>query len=394
MTQHSNNKDQAGKRRPGPGLSPARKRLVLWIVLAVAAALAVGLLMSRSVAPPPPSMQNATESPQADSLSSRAALASEAVRHVLGQVAPGAQEPKVVTTEERLRNGEPYAFVALRLPPADSHSLRQGLDKKLSQIHGVTLHVNAHDEWEVRVDGVPCLLLRLTPLTPEPAEKHPAKGRLAIVIDDMGEDVAVARDLAALGVPIAFSIWPDSGHRVQVLNIVQSAGKEIFIHLPMQPKGYPKVAPGPHALLDGMTAERIQEVVRRAASRVPGAVAVNNHMGSAFTESTYGMRAALSAIKGQGLFFLDSRTTAKSVGVAEARRIGLQVHQRDVFLDNDLAVPAIVAQLRVAEAAALKHGHAIAIGHPHKQTVAAIRAWLKKKSPSVHVVTVSSLPPQ
>lgn len=394
MTQHSKNKDQAGKRRPGPTASAARKRLVLWIVLAVAAGLVGGLLLSRGVTPPQPPTQNATEPQQAGALSSRAALASEAVRHVVAQIAPGAHEPKVVTTEERSRNGEPYAFVALRLPPADSKPLRQSLDKALSQIHGVTLHVNAHDEWEVRVDGVPCLLLRLTPLSPEPADKPQVKGRLAIVIDDMGEDVAVARDLAALGVPVTFSIWPDSGHRAQVLKIAQNSGREIFIHLPMQPKGYPKVAPGPHALLEGMTAEQIQAVVRRAASRVPGAIAVNNHMGSAFTESTYGMRAALSAMKGHNLFFLDSRTTSKSVGVAEARRIGLHVHQRDVFLDNNLAVPAIVAQLRVAESAALKRGHAIAIGHPHKQTVAAIRAWLKTKSPTVHVVTVSSLPPQ
>lgn len=366
----------------------------MWIVLALAAALAGGLLLSRGVLPPPPPAQNATEGPEAQDLARRAARAAEAVRHAVAQAAPGAHEPRVVLTEERTRNGEPYAFVALRLPPADSKPLRQILDKGLARIPGATLHVNAQDEWEVRIDGAPCLLLQLTPPATEAAEERQVKGRLAIVIDDMGEDVAVARDLAALGVPVAFAIWPDSGHRLQVLEIGRKAGREILIHLPMQPKGYPKVAPGPHALLQGMTAEQIQEVVRRAASRVPGAIAVNNHMGSAFTESTYGMRAALAAIKDQGMFFLDSRTTAGSVGVGEARRLGLRVHQRDVFLDNELAASAITAQLRLAEATALKRGHAIAIGHPHKETVAAIRAWLKSKDPALRVVTVSSLPPQ
>jgi len=127
-------------------------------------------------------------------------------------------------------------------------------------------------------------------------------------------------------------------------------------------------------------------------TRVPGAIAINNHMGSAFTEHGPGMRAALAAIQEQGLFFLDSRTTAGSIAVTEAKRLGLRIHQRDVFLDNELTVAAIVKQLHKAEATARQHGHAIAIGHPHKETVAALRTWLKEKDASVHIVTVSSLP--
>jgi len=105
------------------------------------------------------------------------------------------------------------------------------------------------------------------------------------------------------------------------------------------------------------------------------------------------MRAALTAMHEDGLFFLDSRTSAASVAAAESKKLGLRTHQRDVFLDNDQNVPAILKQLRKAEATARERGHAIAIGHPHKETVAALRQWLKEKDAAVQVVTVTSLPP-
>ena len=162
--------------------------------------------------------------------------------------------------------------------------------------------------------------------------------------------------------------------------------------MPMQPKGYPKVDPGSHPLLVTMTADQVQETVRRAIERVPGAIGLNNHMGSQFTENIRGMHAALSAIKAKGLFFLDSRTTAETVGEGEAQRVGLRFYKRDVFLDNEQNVTAVLLQLRKAEALARSRGHAIAIGHPHQETLAAIKKWLKEKDDSVSVVPLSALP--
>ncbi|NCA83110.1 MAG: divergent polysaccharide deacetylase family protein, partial [Opitutae bacterium] len=190
-----------------------------------------------------------------------------------------------------------------------------------------------------------------------PAPQPPAaKARIALVIDDMGEDVGFAKGLAALDVPVAFSIWPDSGNRDAVLKIARSHQREILIHLPMQPKGYPQVDPGRHALLIKMTAEQIQAATQRAIGLVHGAIGVNNHMGSAFTENGPAMRAALETMKQKGLFFLDSRTTAQTVGVQEAKKLGLRHYQRDVFLDNEQDVAAILKQLRQAEAVARKKG--------------------------------------
>jgi len=394
MTQHTDKEDQAP--RPGPSSSKARSRTPLWILLALAIGLVGGFLLSRQFPPvPAPPAQNATTEDTAEaSLARQIEKADEAVAKALRAVAPQAAAPQAVSEERREREGKAYAFKTLRLPQADRKALHKALSLELATVSpGTQLSRTTADVWEIVIDGAPTHRLNLHAEPAKAEEPKHAKIRLAIVIDDMGEDPGLARELAKLGVPIAFSIWPDSGRREEVLKVAKSAGREIFIHLPMQPKGYPKVAPGPHALLTTMTAEQIQAEVRRAVKRVHGAIAINNHMGSEFTESVYGMRAALTAMKEEGLFFLDSRTTAASAGVPEAKRLGLRVHQRDVFLDNELAVPAILKQLRKAETVAKQRGYAIAIGHPHKETVAALRAWLKDKDANVQVVTVTSLPP-
>lgn len=91
---------------------------------------------------------------------------------------------------------------------------------------------------------------------------------------------------------------------------------------------------------------------------------------------------------------LSSRTTAATVGEQEAKKLGLRHFHRDVFLDNDQYVPAILKQLRHAESLAKSKGQAIAIGHPHPETLAAIKQWLKDKDPSVHVVPLTALGPE
>lgn len=392
MSEHSDNEGQAGKHRPGP--SSSKGNLPVWIILAVLAGIAIGFLVGRRFPAAPPPAQNATiEERRESELARKAALASEALHKTVKAVAPDAPGLKMESSEQREHGGQQYPYEIWQLPKTEHKALHERLVKELAAlVPAAKLHrVNA-EHWDIAIDGVATHRLRLPaePKAEEPAK--PGKARLAIVIDDMGEDVALAKQLAGLGAPVAFSIWPDSGHREEVLKIAKANGREILIHLPMQPKGYPKVAPGPHALLVGMTADDIREGVHRAVKRVHGAIGLNNHMGSEFTEDAYAMRAALAAMKQDGLFFLDSRTSPASVAAVEAKKMGLRTHQRDVFLDNELSVPAIVKQLKKAEAVAWERGHAIAIGHPHKETVAALRQWLKDKDGSVQVVTVTSLP--
>jgi len=397
MPHNKDTKDQAGSSRPGSSSSKGRAKTTAWIALALVVGLVAGLLLGRRFpSHVPPTAQNATqEELQGDELERRVAQAEEALHRAMKAVKADAAALQVISTEQRTIGMREYTYTILQLPKAESHALHDHLVKELAAlVPSAKLTRISPNAWEIVIDGLPTHRLNLleAPHVEQPA-KPAAKGRLAIVIDDMGEDVAMAQNLAKLGVPVAFSIWPDSSHHEEVLKIAKANGREILIHLPMQPIGYPKVHPGPHALLLTMTAEEIKATVKRAVKRVHGAIGLNNHMGSEFTQSALGMRSALSAMSADGLFFLDSRTSAATVGAAEAKHLGLRTYQRDVFIDNELNDAAIIKQLHRAESIAREKGQAIAIGHPHRQTIAALRLWLKDKGADVQVVPLSSLPP-
>jgi len=367
------------------------------IILAFLAGLVIGFLVARQL-PPTPAPQvpsvNATEEYAAAEFQRRIDAVDEALRKSLADI--GAGQATVQSVEPRKHAGRAFGFQTLRLPECDHEALRRHIDKELAVLAPeARLSEPSVHEWAVSIDGTQThhLLLPAVAAKPTPPPT-PAKGRLALVIDDMGEDVGMARNLAALDAPVAFSIWPDSGNRDAVAKIAKAHQREILIHLPMQPQGYPKVAPGKHALLVDMTAEQIEAATHRAIGLVHGAIGVNNHMGSAFTENGPAMRAALAAMKDKGLFFLDSRTTAHTVGEQEAKKLGLRHYHRDVFLDNEQDVAAIVKQLRQAETIARGKGQAVAIGHPHPATLAAIKQWLKTKDASVRVVPLTALTPE
>ena len=80
--------------------------------------------------------------------------------------------------------------------------------------------------------------------------------------------------------------------------------------------------PGPGALTETMNEDEIRDATRHALDAVPGAVGVNNHMGSAFSEDRDAMSAVLGVVRKRGLFFLDSRTSAASVGYSARARGG------------------------------------------------------------------------
>lgn len=402
MSTPRKDEDRAGTDRPGlslESLKGLKKRPGLLIVLALAAGLLFGYLVSRQFpgkpVPPPAPQANATaEEYRAGELEQHIRAVDEALQKSLAQVTPEAAL-QVQSVESRQHAGRAYLFQTIRLPQADVAALRKVLVKELAALAPpAKLADVSPTEWSVVIDGVHTHRLLLPGETEKPAPAPQAKARLTLIIDDLGEDVGFARNLAALGVPVVFSIWPDSTSHEAVLKIAKASGREILIHLPMQPKGYPTINPGKNPLLVTMTAEQIKNTVYRAAAQVHGAIGLNNHMGSEFTESSIGMRVALQAMQDKGLFFLDSRTTAKSVGEEEAKRLGLRHYHRDVFLDNEQNAQAILLQLRRAEGLAKSRGQAIAIGHPHPETLKALKLWLKDRDPAVAVVTLTSLAPE
>ncbi len=223
------------------------------------------------------------------------------------------------------------------------------------------------------------------PDTPEP------QGLLAIVIDDLGLDAGFARQLAALPLEITFSVLPGLPHSDDVVSIARKAGRELLLHQPMEPMGYPEVSPGEGALFGSMTGEQLRAVVLDNLARVPAARGMNNHMGSRFTQDHRAVSAMLQGVPGNGFFVLDSLTHPRSVLGELARQQGIPTLLRDVFLDVVRDADAVTHQLRKAESIALRKGRAVAIGHPFPETLEGILRWNRGRSQRVAVVKASTL---
>lgn len=236
--------------------------------------------------------------------------------------------------------------------------------------------------------------LRLAPpdaAHPPLPPRLPGKGVLAIVIDDLGENRAFAKALTKLPFPVTFAIWPQSSHAASVAREAKAAGLDVIIHQPMEPDDYPRVNPGPGAVLTRMSEEDIRAVIQDSIARLPEAVGMNNHMGSAFTADAKAMRAVMAELASNGLFFLDSRTSNVSAARATASEFGVPFVGRHVFLDNVPDEEAVLMQLRKAERIALKRGAAVAIGHPHPGTLAALKRFAAEHAPGLTMVSVARL---
>ena len=215
-------------------------------------------------------------------------------------------------------------------------------------------------------------------------------GQLALVIDDLGRSVDEVVELESLGVPLTYSVLPYEAQTAEVVAQLQAEHREILCHLPMEPAN--SHDPGPGALRQAMDLDSLAAATDRALARVPGAVGANNHMGSELTTDRAAMGTVLDVLQRHGLFFLDSRTSAGSVGFALARSLGLPAAERDVFLDDAADPAAIRAQVARWLARSRERGAAVAIGHPRPTTLEVLREELPKaKADGFTFVPVSFL---
>ncbi|MFQ5894391.1 MAG: divergent polysaccharide deacetylase family protein [Nitrospinota bacterium] len=230
----------------------------------------------------------------------------------------------------------------------------------------------------------------------DPAEAgRSRRPRVAIIVDDLGHQWRPAEELLALDAPLTFAVLPGLAASERIARAAREKRREVLLHLPMEPLGYPWEDPGPGALLQAMGREEWRRRVREALDAVPHAVGVNNHMGSRLTESEEAMEVVLEEVRGRGLFFVDSLTTPRSAASRVGRRLGVPILRRAIFMDNEVEEDAILAALRELIRAAKGAGSAIAIAHPHPATIAALRLGLPELArEGVDLVRVSELLPE
>ncbi|MEO6836476.1 MAG: divergent polysaccharide deacetylase family protein [Candidatus Tumulicola sp.] len=220
-----------------------------------------------------------------------------------------------------------------------------------------------------------------TPLPLAPASPRTAPGlnsgapKLALIVDDCGQWIDTERAFVALGVPLTLSVLPDVHYTATIAKEAADAGKGVMLHLPMETLS--GLNPGPGKVTTEMTDAQITAQVEDDLSQVPLAQGVNNHEGSKGSADPRLMRDVMDVLVKRGnLFFIDSRTSAASVGERTAEAAGVPTAGRDVFLDNEASVAYTEAQLREAAAIAKRTGSAIAIGHPRPTTLEAVRALI------------------
>lgn len=221
-----------------------------------------------------------------------------------------------------------------------------------------------------------------------------AKGRLAIVIDDVGRELHVFERLLSLRFPLTFSVLPGSVYTAGVqlrLRADSRRRREIMLHLPMEPLDGSLMEQGDEAreefLRTDDSAEQLVAKVEDALRRVPTAVGVNNHMGSRLSADRAAMAAIMRPIQARGLVFLDSRTTAETQAELAARDAGIPTAARHVFLDDDPSEAAIEAALGEAVRMS-KERPTIAIGHPSVE----LHEVLRRELPRLHAAGVAIYP--
>lgn len=207
-----------------------------------------------------------------------------------------------------------------------------------------------------------------------PAPAATGQPRIVIVIDDMGVDRHRSDKVTALPGPLTLAWLPYARDLPQQTEKARAHGHELIVHMPMEPTG--KEDPGPGALLTRLDEAALRQRVAANLSAFQGFVGINNHMGSRFTADRGGMAVVMAELGSRGLMFLDSRTTAKTAAGPLSAHYHVPMLSRDVFLDHVMTAQGVAASLAKVEDIARKNGLAIAIGHPHDVTIAALTQWL------------------
>ncbi len=207
---------------------------------------------------------------------------------------------------------------------------------------------------------------------PKMAERRPKlsplKPMLAIIIDDVGTSSQV-KAIKSLNMPLTMSFLPPSTARPYSARLA-SKEKVYMVHLPLEAQNFS--AEEPNTLRVSNSQQEISERIKEIKKQFPEVRHINNHTGSKFTSNELAMNRLIFALNANKINFIDSRTTAETKVPKVMKNFGLHYVSRDVFLDHQNDKAYILKQIKKAVQVAKEHGTAIAIGHPHANTIVAL----------------------
>ncbi len=198
---------------------------------------------------------------------------------------------------------------------------------------------------------------------------------LVIIIDDLGYELDAGEKAAALPGKVNLAILPHTPNGAAIARLGMTAGKEVMLHAPMS--NVRKKPLGKGALTESMHEDELRHTLARSLDSTPGVRGINNHMGSLLTSRSEPMGWVMEELARRGLYYVDSRTTPATVAADMAAQRGVPSLSRNVFLDNEIDAAAIHFKFKELLAIADAEGIAIAIGHPHEETL----GYLKRQLP-------------
>ncbi|AOO64908.1 divergent polysaccharide deacetylase family protein [Sulfurospirillum halorespirans] len=193
--------------------------------------------------------------------------------------------------------------------------------------------------------------------------------RLAIIIDDVSFPWQT-RSIKEIPYKVTPSFFPPTKGHPETVRMSHEF-PFAMIHLPMESKNYSSPEPETLNIVD--SSEVIEKRIKRIKEWFPQIIYYNNHTGGSYTADYNAMDRLVKVLKENGLIFVDSRTVGNSKAPEITKKYGMFLYSRDVFLDNSLDKNLIRIQLKEAVTKAKKFGYAIAIGHPHKNTLEVLR---------------------
>ena len=214
---------------------------------------------------------------------------------------------------------------------------------------------------------------------------------IAIIIDDLG--YKIQQDQRALNLPgaVTFAFLPQTPNSIFLARRAYIQGNDIMLHLPMQASLEPFYL-GPGALTTHMTEEQFKQTIRQDILAIPHLKGINNHMGSLLTSHPQSMQWLMEEIAKTQLFFVDSRTTVKTVAEQTAQQFKIKNTRRNIFLDHTLNRSDIEFQFKQLIHYAKKHGFAVAIGHPFNTTLSVLAEQIPQlQAAGIKLISVSKL---
>ena len=212
------------------------------------------------------------------------------------------------------------------------------------------------------------------PVRNNPAPERPPENlrTLVFVIDDAGNNLHELDAFLNIPFPLTIAVLPGLPHSAEAARRIRAAGKEVFLHQPMEAQGGQN--PGPAAIYSGMSSDEIRSILKRNIVEVGPVAGINNHQGSKVTMDREAMETVLLFCIEQRLCFLDSRTTAGTIVPAMAKNLGMKVGERDVFIDNEQDAESMLRSVSGGLEKARQNGSAVLIGHTWSPELAPLLA--------------------